>query len=188
MEDIRVRDVMLGLDDYAVVREDATIIDAIRALDRAQERLEPGRQPHRAVLVVDKRGKIVGKVGHFAFLKGLEPSYCELGDWEAVSRAGLSAEFVCSMLDSHRLWHQGWDELRRRVRKTTVGEIMRPVAVGVAADSPLTDAIHLFVMYQTLSLLVREGEEVVGILRLSDVFTRVFGDLKDDATSAPPRP
>jgi CBS domain-containing protein len=182
MEHLKVSDVMLSLEDYAVVREDATILQAFRALEEAQQRLPEGHHRHRAVLVVDGEGEIVGKVGHFAFLKGLEPAYRQLGDWEAMSRAGLSGSFVRSVMDTHQLWHQDVAQLRQRVAKTTVGEIMRPVGDGVSADAPLTDAIHFFVIYQTLSLLVHEGDRVVGVLRLSDVFRRVWEFLKEEPT------
>jgi CBS-domain-containing membrane protein len=138
-----------------------------------------GHHRHRAVLVVDDTGEIVGKVGHFAFLKGLEPAYQQMGDWDAMSRAGLSGDFVRSVVDTHRLWHQSAAQLRQRVAKTTVGEIMRPVGESVSADAPLTDAIHFFVVYQTLSLLVREGGRVSGILRLSDVYRRVCDFLRE---------
>jgi len=188
MDNLKTRDVMLSLDDYAVVREDATILDAFRALEAAQSRLPEGHHRHRAVLVVDGDGRIVGKVGHFAFLKGLEPQYGQLGDWEAMSRAGLSGTFVRSVLDTHQLWRQDLTQLRRRVATTAVGEIMRPIGVSVAADAPLTDAIHFFVIYQTLSLLVQDGEEMVGILRLSDVYRRVceflLADPPTDAAGA----
>jgi len=164
MENLRTRDVMLDLDDYAVVPEDATMLDALRALEEAQARLPEGHHRHRAVLVVDGSGEIVGKIG----------------DWEAMSRAGLSGEFVRSVLDSHQLWHQDPGQLRRRAATTTVGEIMRPIGVSIEADAPLADAVHFLVIYQTLSLLVRERGKIVGILRLSDVFRRVCEILQDD--------
>ena len=94
-----VKEVMLPLDDYALVPEDASMVDAYCALEEAQKRLPAGRQPSRAVLVVDKRGRIIGKVGQLAFLKALEPKYDKVGDLGALSRAGLSSDFINSMMD-----------------------------------------------------------------------------------------
>lgn len=51
-----VKDLMVPLDNYAVVPEDATLLDAIAALEKSQKNLPTGRQPHRAVLVVDAGG------------------------------------------------------------------------------------------------------------------------------------
>ena len=54
METKTVKDLMLPLEEYAVVHEDATLREAMMALDQAQNRVHAGRQPHRAVLVADE--------------------------------------------------------------------------------------------------------------------------------------
>ena len=76
----RVKDLMLSLSEYAVVDEDATILDALRALAASQAKVPPGKQPHRAILVRDRRGEIVGKLHHFAFLRALAPAAEADGD------------------------------------------------------------------------------------------------------------
>ena len=68
-----VKDLMLALSEYAVVDESATVLDALRTLQRSQDRLPPDRQPHRAVLVRNERGEIIEKLHHFAFLRALVP-------------------------------------------------------------------------------------------------------------------
>jgi hypothetical protein len=44
----------------------------------------------------------------------------------------------------------------------------------VAETAGLNEAIHLFVLGHHQSLLVTRGEEILGILRLTDEFTAVF--------------
>ena len=68
-----VRDLALSLDEYAVVPPEATLLEALDALDAAQEKVPEGHYPHRVVLVRDGGGKILGKLGHFAFLRALVP-------------------------------------------------------------------------------------------------------------------
>ena len=85
----RVKDVMLPLSEYAVVSEDATLREALLALEEAQRELPPGRQPHRAVLVVDRDKNIVGKAGQLTFLKALEPKSSVLGDLDTLASAFL---------------------------------------------------------------------------------------------------
>jgi hypothetical protein len=126
------------------------------------------------VLVVDADGVIVGKVGHLAFLRGLEPNYRRLGNTEALSHAGLSEEFLTSVMESYRLWSDGPEELRQRARTTPVVEVMVPATIRVPEEAPLARAIHELVIHQTLSILVSRGREVVGILRLSDAFEATF--------------
>ena len=81
-----VLDIMLPLNEYAVVSIDATLYDAFISLKEAQKKLPKGRQPHRAVLVVDNKGKIVGKLGHLGFLRALEPRYKNLGQLDMISK------------------------------------------------------------------------------------------------------
>jgi len=173
MDQKKVKDLMLPLTDYAVVSEDATLLDAFAALDEAQSKLPPGRQEHRAVLVMGKNGRVVGKIGHLGFLKALEPRYGAMGDVEALSRAGLSAEFISSMMDNMRFWRDDLADVCARAKTTRVADVMRPVTESIDENAPLTEAIHALVMWQTLSLLVTRGGEAVGILRLSDLFAEL---------------
>jgi len=181
MREKAVRDVMLPLEHYAVVPEDATLLDAVRALEKAQGKVPPDRQPHRAVLVVDESGAIVGKVGHFAFLAGLEPKIGRLDSGGIPSHAGLSKGFLSSVMESLPLWSAGLDELREHARTRRVAEFMRPVAIQVDENAPLARAIHELIAHQTLSLLVTREGEVVGILRLTDVFQEVFTLLRNES-------
>lgn len=173
METKRVRDLMLTLNDYATVSQDASLVEALRALEQAQVRLPPERQPHRAVLIVDDEGRVVGKIGQLGFLKALEPKYSHLGDLHTLSRAGLSTDFLNSMMENLRLWSDSMSEVCRRARLIRVKDAMTPVAESIDEDAPITEAIHTIVVRQTLSILVTRGEAVVGILRLSDLFTEV---------------
>jgi hypothetical protein len=50
---------------------------------------------------------------------------------------------------------------------------MIPVTESIDENALLTEAIHRIVLWQTLSILVTRGGEVVGILRLSDLFDEI---------------
>ena len=181
MDTKRVKDLMLPLDEYAVVPEDATLVDALVALEKAQGALPPGRHPHRAVLVVDKDGSIVGKLGHLAFLKALEPKYGLLGDMQTLSRAGLSSEFITDMMANMRFWSDESSDIRRRAHAVKVKDAMRQVDENIDENASLMEAIHCLVMWQTLSALVTRQGQAVGILRLTDLFAAVSEYVRDDA-------
>ena len=168
-----IRELMLPLDDYAVVSEEENMIDAVRKLNEANCKLPPDKHPHRAMLVAGKGGKIVGKIGHLAFLKALEPRYDKIGDIGHVSRAGWDAEFITSMMDSLKVWKESFADYVRRAESSKVKEVMRPIQESIDVDAPLSEAVHRLVIYQALSILVTKEDEVIGILRLSDVFTEI---------------
>lgn len=175
---------MLPLSEYAVVSESATLLDALQALDTAQVRLAPGRQLHRAVLIRGKDGKIIGKLGHLGFLKALEPKYGVLGNIETLSRAGLNNDFITSMMDNLRFWSEDMADICSRAKVIRVVDVMRPATESINVDASLTEAIHSLVMMQTLSLLVISGDEVVGILRLSDLFAELSSYIQNCSKQA----
>ena len=73
MKTIAVKDLMVPLAEYATVSEEATLYDAVLALEKAQEAFDPKKQRHRAVLVFDKKNRIVGKLGQPDILRALGP-------------------------------------------------------------------------------------------------------------------
>ncbi len=178
-----VRELMVPLDDYAVVPDTATLLDAVKALDRAQERLPAGRQPHRAVLVADKSGAIVGKIGQLGFLKGLEPKYNMLGDLDTLARAGVSDILVSTMRDHFRYFEDTFSDICQRGAVIPVRDVMHAVREGIDESATLSEALHQLVMWQQLSLLVTRGGRVTGLIRLSDLFDEVARQMKAQSRS-----
>jgi len=178
MDEKRVKDLMVSLDEYPVVSQDATLRQAVLALEEAQKRLPGGRQPYRAVLVVDEKKRIVGKIGQLAFLGALEPRYDVIGDLDSLSVAGVSEEFVASMMEHYRFFQERLSDLCARSSRVLVKDVMRPVTQSVDENATLQETIHRIVMWQTLSLLVTRDDAVVGLVRLSDLFDAVAEQLK----------
>ncbi len=77
-----VKDLMVPLSEYATVLEDASLYEAVVALEKAQaefsnplekapEKFGPKRHPHRAILVLDKDGQVAGKISQLDALTAL---------------------------------------------------------------------------------------------------------------------
>ena len=77
MEKTTIGDLMVPLEEYATVSEEATLKDALDALEKVQEELDRKRYKylHRAVLVLDNNNKVVGKITQLDIMRGLEPNY-----------------------------------------------------------------------------------------------------------------
>jgi CBS domain-containing protein len=181
MDTKRVKDLMVPLEEYAVVPDTATMLDALEALEKSQTKLPPGKQHHRAVLIVDNNRKVIGKIGHLGFLRALEPKYSILGDMGKLSRVGLEPKFISSMMENFRFFEENLTDLCQRACHIKVVDVMRPVEENIDENATINEAIHKLVMWQTLSLLVtREGngKEVIGLLRLSDVFEEITEFMK----------
>jgi CBS domain-containing protein len=175
-----VKDIMLPLDEYTVVPENTTVYEAFLMLEKAQKTLPPNRHSHRAVLVVNDKNKIVGKLGHRGFLMALEPKYNQMGDVDIISKSGLSKEYVNSLMTNFGLWQSDMEDIRRRTKNVKLKDVMRPVTEHIDLNAPVHEAIHKLVLTQTLSILVTEGDDVVGILRMSDLFDEVSRTILED--------
>ena len=178
MEITTVKSLMVPLEEYVVVSEEATLFEAVMALEKAQEQLDRKRYHylHRAVLVYDKDKRIVGKVSQLDVLRALEPKYRAMSDTGSLSRAGFSPQFLKSMLEAHSLWDRPLKDICGKGAKLKVKDFMYAPTEGeyIQESASLEEAMHLLVMGHHQSLLVTRGEDIVGILRLTDVFMEVF--------------
>ena len=182
MEQSKVRDFMVPLDEYATVSQENTLYEAVLALEKAQEELDRERYVylHRAILVCDENGKIVGKVSQLDVLRALEPKYQDIGEPRAISRAGFSPNFLKSIMEQYSLLAESFMEICTRSAELKVKNFMYTPTEGeyVQEDAALKIAIHQLVMGHHQSLLVTGGNEIVGILRLSDIFKHTFQTIK----------
>lgn len=181
MDTFNVKDLMVPLDEYATVNEESTLFEAVVALEKAQEEFDRTRYRHRAILVRDKAGKVVGKLSQLDVLRALEPKYQEMlepGTYQSMS--GFSKEFLQSMLKDYKLFEDPLADICRKAGMQKVKQFMYKPLQGeyVEGDAALDQAIHQFIIGRHQSLLVTRGEEIVGILRLTDVFAAVFHVMK----------
>ncbi len=180
MKEIIVKDLMVPLDEYASVPLDATLAEAIQALERAQQAFDHTKYRHRAILVLDAAGQPVGKISQIDALKALEPKYKEIQgkDTKGTFRH-FSRMFLNSMLEHHGLFDGSLDDLRKKAAMIHVSEFMHALSADecLAENATLDEAIHTLIMGHQQSLLVIRNKEIVGILRLTDVFSAVFQSL-----------
>ena len=173
MKNINVSELMVPLSEYATVPLSATLGDAVGALIQAQKGFDPSRYPHRAVLVVNEKNEVVGKISQANVLKALEPRYFdELGIDGDMGIHRLSNYFLKSMVDKYNLFKEPFDEACTRAAQLAIEKIMySPKASDyIDKDDSLGVAIHRLVLGCHQSLLVRDGSTVTGILRLTDIF------------------
>ena len=181
-EIITVEELMVPVEEYATVSEDASLFEAVVGLEQGQENIvQSGRlYLHRAILVYDKHSKVVGKISQLDVLRALEPKYKDLGDTRAMSRAGLSATFLKSMMENMAFCDTSLSDMCGKAARIKVKDFMHKPEEGeqVATDASLCEAIHMLVMGHHQKLLVSKNSEIVGVLRLSDVFMKVFEMMK----------
>ncbi len=181
MTNFTIMEIMVPLSEYATVRQGATLLDAVLALEKAQEEFEHYQYRHRAILVLDGDRRVVGKLSQLDVLRALEPSATNDAALKQLMRFGFSTEFIRGFRKQQRLQADPLENLCAKAGGLMVEDFMQTPSEGeyVEVDASLDIAIHQLVAGDHLSLLVTQGDAIVGILRLTDVFAAVFHLMKE---------
>ncbi len=187
MEHYQVKDLMVPISEYATVATGTSLLDAILALETAQEAFTSSKYQHRAILVLDEHNQVVGKIGQLRILKAIETRHDLDNEIEELKSFNFSEEYITHLREQYRL--QGpilKENSLHNAAKKNVDEFMQKPTPGefVSEDCSLDTAIHKLVAGTHISLLVTRQEEIVGILRISDVFAAVYHEMKKHGFSS----
>lgn len=183
MKQYTVKDLMVPISEYATVPEGSTVLEAVMALEKAQEEFAHTRYSHRAVLILNKDKRVVGKLSQFDFLRSLEPKEDHAGPLAEIDKFGFSSKAVALLREQHRLQEVPLEEIFQEAARLKVEEFMQAPSESEYAgvDTSMSTAIHQMISGPHLALLVIQEEDIVGVLRLSDVFAAVFHTMKKSA-------
>lgn len=172
MRNIMVKDLMLPMDQYTTISEDATLRDAFLALKGALQGVQKSDPRHPrdfAVLVLDVEGQVLGRLVVWDVLEGLEPTIVRPVD-------------SLVMIEDYSAWSRPLQNLASKARDIKVKDLVRRLgkAEYICEEATLDRAIHQLVLYRALSLIVTRGPKSVGILRVVDAFAKVCEAVKGD--------
>ena len=180
MKTVIVKELMVPIEEYATVPQEANLYEAVLALEKAQTSYDPSKHKHRAILVLDSEKNVVGKLDMLDILMSLEPKYGDLEAKGVLSQSGYSPEFIKSMLKDNVLWSEPLQCVCSRAFEVNVCDFMETLEdrVYIQENATLDEAIHQLVICRYQSLLVTRDKKVVGILRLSDAFSKICDTIK----------
>lgn len=167
-------ELMVPLKEYATVSEDANILEAINALDAAQKAFDQNRYRHRAVLVMNKQKRIVGKLSQHDIIQALEPEYKESKERasSAHDHFGFSRKFIESVSLQYEIWDKPLQNLYKKALEQKVKSFMYKPSEGeyINVSASIDETIHQLIIGKHHSLLVTDNSKIVGVVRLTDVF------------------
>lgn len=173
-----VKDLMVPIEDYNHVSAGAPLDDVIRSLAKAMTgaAADPTRPRDRGVLVIAADGRVLGKLSLWDVLSALKPNFEPPID-------------PFGRVEDTLLWSQ-WlrPGITERAHSIRVEDLVKVPLRDETIDAlaPLDLAVHRLVNGRHLSLLVTQGEQIVGVLRLSDVFKAVGKVLETESLQASP--
>jgi CBS domain-containing protein len=170
-----VRDLTIPLDRYSVVSPDNTLQEAVSTLRGSYCQLDTGMCTEagpRTILVLDKKGKLVGILDFRSILKVLIPEVAGglTAKLEALGVSVTFAEASATSLDEARARFNARVTRNAGVR---VKDIMLKVKGTIQADADLLEALKLIFHYKISKLAVYEGDKLIGVLRDTDLFLAV---------------
>jgi len=178
MKTRQVKELMVPISDYVTIHEDATMAEAIQAIESEKRRYKEGPYRHQSLIVIDHNQHVIGRLSQVDIMRALEPRYCELdvGDNRWISRSTLSRKVLQTLRESFELWEQPLEEMCKSVSKEKVKDHMQKPSEGeiVSETDTYNIACHRIVMGHHHSLLVTHGKVIVGILRATDLFNSLY--------------
>jgi CBS domain containing-hemolysin-like protein len=179
-----VRDLMVPISEYATVPMGSTLFQAVLALEKAQLQYEYSRYQHRAILVMDGNKRVVGKLSQLDVLRAIISGNKKMEGIEKISQFGFSSGFIASIREQQRLKGRHLKEICLEPAQMSVENFMKTPSEGehIEADASLEHAIYQLSKGPYLSLMVTRNNDIIGILRMSDVFAAIFHAMKENDT------
>ena len=146
----KVKDLVISLNDYPHMPYWGTLREAIAQLNVAYE------TGHHTVLVFDEAYKLVGMLHQRDMLRGLEPKFAEHYEegvpimWDDLLAAGSEKQ------------------LARPIK-----EFMSKATATIDAEDSLLKGSHIMLHEDAYVLPVMEGDKLIGIVRMGDVFHEI---------------
>jgi CBS-domain-containing membrane protein len=146
----KLRDLVIRLSEYPHMPYWATLREAIIQLNVAYE------TGHHTVLVFDEAYKLVGLLSQKDILRGLEPKFAQHYE-EGVPIA--------------------WDDLLRSGGEKRLAQpikaFMSEVTAEIDAQDSILKASHIMLQKDAYLLPVMEGEKLIGVVQMGDLFHEI---------------
>ncbi|MEZ5360100.1 MAG: CBS domain-containing protein [Candidatus Zixiibacteriota bacterium] len=168
-----VKDLMVPLSDYVIVSENDTVETALKTLRESHLKMPPDLYYHRAVLVKNDAGDIVGKVGYLGFLAALEPTIKNLDEMKALAGSGITSNDIGKDMRSLGFAKGPFPLIKKRASMTIMKDVMVEFCECIDEECSLIEAMHRMVSMNVLSLLTTKDRHITGIIRMSDLFEAI---------------
>ncbi|UCC84688.1 MAG: CBS domain-containing protein [Gemmatimonadota bacterium] len=162
----RVKEIMIPVEQYPSVRDNATLREAIAKIEEAQLEVELRKSLPRSLLVFDEIDVLVGTVRRRDIMRGLEPKYL----------LSKPLEYKKKLFDidvDPNLAELSYDRVVRGIREQSnrpVSDVMQPIPAILDAEDHVMKAVQAMVALDVnLIPVLREGK-LVGVVRSVDAF------------------
>ena len=175
LDDLRVKDVYVKIDEYPNISQDAPIGTAINMMHNVLRT----KSKFRTLLVLDDDDHLKGYLSIRDLIRAVGPDYLHkkkpaVKGHQPFHIEGLDQDMSALAL----IWQEGFtlklhDELTKPVK-----EHMTLMEDSVSADDSIAKCLYLMLFRDVLILPVVEEDHVVGVIRLIDLFDRIADNVE----------
>jgi len=158
-----VRDVLIPLDRYPHLKENQSLYDSVQEIkeytvgDKNQIR-------YAEIFVVNDENQLVGKIEIVDVLHALAPTLFAADKVEKFEGKGLDFPNLTILLEDAFL--------KKCSEQSTIAikDFMSKIEDSVKVDTPMLKALMLMLKAKKYSFPVVDGSEVIGVVRLEEIF------------------
>lgn len=177
----KIKEMMIPLGDTAIVTADAPLKEAVPALRKLYCEVEEGKCTEagfRTILVSDRNRQIIGILDFQSVIKVLIPEIAGSfpakvqAVWEALGAVDIKSR----SFDAAKL---GLESRITKNAEKPVSDVMLKIRGTISADSDVLEALMVLCDNKASVLPVYEGDQLVGVVRDSDLFLKIADMLQD---------
>lgn len=167
LEEKRVMDVMIPLEEYTTITEDQTVRDAVLELKKSfsaqvstSRIMETG---HRSILVFDSEGNVLGILAITDLLEAIMPAYL----------SAPKPSTADSMEYSPMFWAGLFTSQAKALINVKIGDIMSKAPPSVDEETNLMEIADLIYSKQIRRVVVTRKGKVIGVVREQELFFEI---------------
>lgn len=175
LDKLKVKDIYIKLDDYPNISFDAPVGHAIHVMHH----VIVDQHKYRTILVLDDEDRLKGYLSMRDLIRAVGPDYLHKKQQAVKGNQpfnfdGLSQDLTALSL----IWQEGFTLKLQDELSKPVSEYMTLMEDQVTLDDPIAKCIYVLLLHDLLVLPVVEDEEVVGVVRLVDIFERIADNVE----------
>lgn len=170
LDDLRVKDLYITINDYPDVSLDAPIGHAIYIMHHVLE----DKNKYRNILVLDDDDHLQGYLSLRDLIRAVGPDYLHKKRPDVKGHQPFNLEGLAEDLTAlSSLWEDDFTARLHSELKKPVREYMTLMADKVSLDDHISKCMYLMLLHDVIVLPVIENDHVIGVVRQVDVFERI---------------
>lgn len=175
LDDVRVKDVYIRIEDYPNVSLDAPIGHAIHIMHHVLA----DKNKYRNILVLDDDDHLQGYLSLRDLIRAVGPDYLQKRRPDVKGHQPFNIDGINQDLASlSLLWEEGFTAKMHNELKKPVRDYMTLMEDQVLMEDHISKCMYLMLIRDVIVLPVVENEQVIGVIRQVDIFERIAGSVE----------